>query len=345
VADVAGVSITTVSHALSGKGRLPEETRRRIQRVALELGYRASAVARGLASGRSGILALQVSGAGGVPLLSDFDYFSRLMNGATLRALASGYWLALAPPSVDGEAWARVHVDGAVVVDPVVGDPLVRMLRKQGIPFVTTGRSVGDDDGVWVDNNHAVGTETMLRHLERRGARRIALLTAPEFYSYTLDSRRAYEEWVRKRGRQPIVAVVSETLTEGAAYSIALELLARDPRPDAIYATLDRFALGALLAAQANRIPVPRELLVAGLTDSLTARRSNPPLTSLSLHPEEIGARAVEMVIALVEGRQPDERHRFIPTRVIPRKSTNRLEPSTRGTGAARTRNRHQPNV
>ena len=327
VARRAGVSITTVSHALSGKGRLNARTRERVQIAARELGYRANALAQGLASGWRGLLALQVSGAEGPPLMvSDIQYFADLMNAATLTALAHGYWLVLAPPSAHTEAWNQLQPDGAVIVDPTVADPLVQMLRVQNVPFVTTGRSPSDgDDTYWVDNDHVRGTRTMLDHLEQAGARRIALLTAPTLYSYTIDSRQAYEEWMREREREPVVAIVREGVTENAAHACGLELLAGHPRPDAIYATLDRLALGALRAAQARSIPVPDELLIAGLSDSEAARHAQPPLTTLGLHPDKIGQHAVTMLIALVEGRSAPQRHRLVPTQLIPRASTARL--------------------
>ena len=95
-------------------------------------------------------------------------------------------------------------------------------------------------------------------------------------------------------------------------------------RPDAIYATLDRLALGALLAARSRGLTVPNELLIAGLTDSAAARGTAPPLTTLNLHPEEIGRKAIEMLVALVEGNPPEQPHQFVRTRVVPRDSSVR---------------------
>jgi DNA-binding LacI/PurR family transcriptional regulator len=324
VARTAGVSITTVSHSLSGKGRVNEETRERVRLVARELGYRANALAQGLASGGKGLLALQVSGAAGPPLMvSDIEYFAELMNAATLRALEDGYWLVHAPPTARADAWAKLQPDGAVIVDPVAGDPLLGILQKQRIPVVTTGRASNDDKRTyWVDNDHTRGTRSMLDHLEQAGATRIALMMAPPVYSYTVDSQLAYDTWMREHGAEPVVAVVSESVSEGAAYGVALELLESSPRPDAIYATLDRLALGALRAAQSKGLSVPGELLIAGLADSEAARSSQPSLTTLGLRPDEIGRHAVEMLIALVERRPVQRRHRLVPTEVISRAST-----------------------
>lgn len=301
-----------------------EETRERVQLVAHKLGYRANAIARGLASGGQGLLALQVSGASGPPLMvSDIDYFAELMNAATLRALEGGYWLVHAPPTAHAEAWAKLRPDGAVIVDPVSDDPLLSIVQKERIPLVTTGRGSNDDRRTyWVDNDHTRGTRRMLDHLMQAGATRIALMMAPPLYSYTADSQIAYETWMREHEKEPVVAVVSESVSEGAAFTVALDLLESSPRPDAIYATLDRLALGALRAAQSKGLSVPGDLLVAGLADSEAARSSQPSLTALSLHPDEIGRTAVEMLIALVEGRPVRRRHRLVPTQVIPRAST-----------------------
>src|SRR5215207_11510790 len=87
VAAAAGVSITTVSHALNGKGRLTPETRQRVRDVATALDYQPSALARGLAGGRTGMLALAVSFVDDFSLpVADFDYFLQVMNAATSTA-------------------------------------------------------------------------------------------------------------------------------------------------------------------------------------------------------------------------------------------------------------------
>ena len=120
------------------------------------------------------------------------------------------------------------------------------------------------------------------------------------------------------------MASVTGTLTESEGYAAALDLLDRDDPPDGIYATLDRLALGVLLAAHARGVDVPGELLVAGCTDSHAGRGARPALTALSLDPEQIGVEAVESLIALLEGDEDRPDHRYVPTMVIPRASSSR---------------------
>jgi DNA-binding LacI/PurR family transcriptional regulator len=324
VAEAAGVSVTTVSHALNGKGRLAPGTRDRIARIAEELGYRANATARNLVSGRSGLLGLAVSRPDSAPAaIADVPYFVELLSAATSASIEHGYALVLAG---GGDALGGVALDGAIIVDPVPGDPLVADLLARRVPLVTAGRLPGPhrDAAPSVDNDHRSGTRRMLEHLAARGARRVALVTGPSGPSYIDDSLLAYREWCMDAGTAPAVAQVDDALSEAAAFAATSALLRGEDAPDAVFATIDRLALGALLAAQEHGLGVPGELLVAMSTDSEAGRRARPPITALNLQPQRIGRLAVETLVGLVDGREPAERHAVVPTRLISRGSTRR---------------------
>jgi DNA-binding LacI/PurR family transcriptional regulator len=324
VAQKAGVSITTVSHALNGKGRINPDTRKRVQEVAERLGYRPNALARNLAGGRTGLIGLAVAQTLDKRFaVSDFAYYSQLMSAATVDAFDRGYALVLAS-GVEEAAWSRLLLDGAIVVDPVQSDPLCAELRRRHVPLVTTGRVPGGRAGFWVDNDHVAGTRAILDHLAARGAERIALLASPPITSYAIDARESYDGWCAERGQRPRVAIARADLTESSGFEATVRLL-RDPAPpDAVYATLDRLALGALLAAQAEGMSVPHELLVAGCTDSDAGRSARPSLTALALNPEQIGRDAVAMVASLIEGEHPQQPHVLVPTKILARGSTRR---------------------
>lgn len=331
VAAAAGVSITTVSHALNDKGRLTDETRQRVRDVAERLGYQPSALARGLAGGRTGMLAATVSFVDELPLaVADYDYFMGVMNAATSAALERGFSLTLVPAD-SRDMLERLPLDGAIVMDPVPGDQLIDLLDKRGVPVVTTGRrpDCPDDDATcWVDNDHIAGTRAMLDHLTDEGAERIALLTAPVRSSYTMDTLASYEAYCAEHDMEPLVETITDRLNEGGAYAAASHLLESDRPPDAIYATLDRLALGAMLAAEAKGIGVPGDLLVAGCTDSHASQMARPPLTALSLNPEQIGCDAVDLLTALIEKEKLKQPHRLVPFAVIPRGSTRAEVPA-----------------
>lgn len=329
VARAAGVSITTVSHALNEKGRLTDGTRRRVREVADRLGYKPSALARGLAGGRTGMLALTASFVEDLPLtMSDLEYFIQVVNAATSEAFERGFSLMLVPADARRQVLERLPLDGAVVMDPVRGDEIVELLGERGVPVVTTGRCPdGPDDACWVDNDHVAGTRAMIEHLAAEGATRVALLTAPAYQSYTIDAVESFETTTAELGLEPIIETMTDSISESGAYAAASRLLESSRAPDAIYATLDRLALGALLAASVKGISVPEFLRVAACTDGDAARASRPSLTALSLNPERIGSEAVDLLVTLVEDGTPAERHRVVPFVVIPRESTTVLAP------------------
>jgi DNA-binding LacI/PurR family transcriptional regulator len=325
IAEAAGVSATTVSHGLNGKGRLPQETRERIRRIAEELGYRPNISARNLKRGRTGLLGLASSRH--MPFaLSDFAYFAQLMAGAATASMDRGYPLVLAPPNRAIGETGGIEVDGAIFVDPVRDDPLVDELRGLGIPLVTTGRVLGSEHAdAWVDNDHRAATDAILDHLHRRGARRIALLTTPTEISYRADLDEAYGAWCAAHDMRPRIAYARADLTESAGFNAATELLSAPDPPDAIFASYDRLAYGALLAARAGGINVPDELLLAmTATASGTAQPGGPAITAVDLHPEHIGRAAAGLLVDLLEERPVAETNILVPTRIISRASTRR---------------------
>ena len=142
VAEAAGVSITTVSHALNGKGRLPTETRERVKpspsdsatsRTSTPATSPAVAAAPALAVSQVKDLAFQ---------LGDFDYFGSLISYATTAAIDRGYALAVAPAADAEQTLHKISAEGAIVVDPVPNDPSVLYLRQTNTPLVTTGRTL-----------------------------------------------------------------------------------------------------------------------------------------------------------------------------------------------------------
>lgn len=324
VAERAGVSITTVSHALNDKGRISLATRRRVYEVAEELGYRPNATARNLAGGRSGLIGMCVAQPGESSFaVSDYAYYAELISAASVAALDRGYALMLVP-TARPDAWSPSQVDGAIVVDPIAGDPMLEGVERAGAPVVTTGRVPGRSSGWWVDTDHRSVTHAMLDHLAARGAERIALLGSLRIASYSIDTHKAYLEWCDEHGQQPIDVTVRGDLTESAGFEATVKLLRRKRPPDAVHSPLDTLARGALLAAQSRGLSVPHDLMVSGCPDSAASRSSRPGLTAFEVYPSRIGEAAVEILTALIDGSEPPQAQVYVPGRFIARGSTRR---------------------
>lgn len=323
IAREANVSITTVSHALNGKGRVSPQMREQIQLVAQRLGYRGNPQARGLAMGRTMTLAMQLGSQAGV-LVPGLEYFVEILTAASASALELGYGFVLAPTGTSVKSLQHLAIDGAVVVDPTGNEVL---FEHTGTPIVTTGRVPGDlGNYSWVDNNHRAGTRLILDHFAETGRSRPALLATSVQQSYVEDAVDEYLGWCREHTLEPVVERVADTTTETDTVSTIDKLLSRRPRPDAIYTTLDRLAMGVLLACRDRRISVPHDLAIASTTDTQFLRSANPPVTAFDLNAPEIGRRATELLIRQIEEGDEPPRHVIVPSSLTVRASTQKAE-------------------
>jgi DNA-binding LacI/PurR family transcriptional regulator len=325
VAREAGVSITTVSHALSGKGRLPEETRARVQRVAASLGYTPNVVARSLAGGRTGLIATYVSLPGNAPLaFTEIDYYVDVINAATAAAIERGYALVVAPSTAGEETWSRLPLDGVVVIDPAEGDPSLAALRERGLALVLIGRDLhGSPSDVVVQNDRASGTRTVLDHLADRGAARVGLLTFATYESFTEDAVAEYRAWCSRRGQEPVLVAASADSASGpAAFRAGAEaFLDLRVRPDGVFCLYEGLGVEVVRLAAERGIRVPEELRVVAISEMGGAETAEPPLSTLELNQAELGATAAELLMDLVEG-EPAFSVEDLPTRLVPRAST-----------------------
>ena len=336
VARAAGVSITTVSHALNEKGGVSDGTRRRVRAVAEELGYRPDPRGRQLASGRTGLIALTVSLPDGVHApVEEFAHNANLIDSATTAAIARGLALVIVPA---GEAtiWERLPLDGVIVVDPVPDDAAVREMQGRSAPIVTVGRVPGGSARTTVvDNDYVSGTTAMLDHLVAAGARRVGVLAAGTGESYESDSLAAYRSWCATRDTEPWVCTAGDvdwssprTWDEigSIARSVAAACLDRADVPDALYCFAEVFAAAVLAECVERGLSVPTDIMVASMSDRGMTAKAVPPLSTLDLHPRELGAAAAELLADLVEGTIVDPPPVTVPTTLVTRASTARAQ-------------------
>jgi DNA-binding LacI/PurR family transcriptional regulator len=321
VALAADVSVTTVSDSLTGKGRLPADTRARVLRIAEQMGYKASTAAKNLRAARTGILLMSICAPDTEDATSwDIEFFIRVMSAASEYAFAHGYALAMTPLTASRDS-SRVPCDGVIVVDPVDEDHLVRRAEAENLPLVTIGRL--RDHEAYVDNDVEAAVDEVLNHFAEQGSSRPALISSATDASYTADAVAAYQQWCARPGVEPRVTLVSRGLSEGAARTAATELFEANA-PDAILATLDSLAKGAFTAAQTAGIAVPEQCLIASLADSGSIASAPIPLTALDLNPTAMGRAAAAMLIDAIEvgGRS---RSVIVPAELRIRASTRRI--------------------
>jgi DNA-binding LacI/PurR family transcriptional regulator len=330
VAREAGVSITTVSHALNGRGYVDPRTREAVKRVALRLGYRPNRHAQQLRGGSTHVIALISSmpfAVAGGP--SRLGFMMEIAAVAASVALTRGLALILVPPAESDalaiDAIETIDIDGALVVEPAASDVQVAHLRRRSVPMVTVGKQSGASNSPpFVDLHPADTTDQLLHHLRAQGARRIALLTGQQRRSAYTDAASAYSAFAGAHRMQPIVSLADENQGEEAGRLATMELIERYPDIDAICAPVDAFAVGAVRALQALGRSVPGDLMIATRYDGLRARDCSPPLTSLNLHLDIVAAQAIELLFDHLRGQTERRVINGPPAELVIRQSTQR---------------------
>ena len=325
VADVAGVSVATVSNALNGTGRMSEETRRRVMAAARELSYLPFTSARAAARGGTGMLGMTLTTYGDLPVpYMQVPYYARLVLAATEAAHQRGYLLVVLPASVPTWMWLTTPLDGVIHTDPRRTDPVLDILRQRGIPIVTEGRPPSAHHGdAWVDNDIGAAVRDLLDHLTRSGASRIGVVLPRHDDAYPELVRRTYELWCEEH-EQPAL-IESYALSRdpsGAETAAARRLLRAGREADALFGVYTSSGKHILDAARHLQLRVPDDLLVAAISEDPAYADLAPPVTTVTLHPERLAAEAVDLLLALLNGRTDVPRERLVSHDLVVREST-----------------------
>jgi DNA-binding LacI/PurR family transcriptional regulator len=302
--------------------------------AARELGYSPASTARALARGGTGVLGLTMTTYGELPVpYTEIPYYAQLALSAIAAAHERGYLLMVLPSSLSPWMWLNTPMDGVIHTGPRVDDPVRSLLRERGIPMVSDGRPPQPDRcDAWVETDCEAGLGLLLDHLAEAGARRIGLSLPVHDDEYPHQIECAYASWCADRGRPVLVeeyAAMPDYFT--AEREAVGRLLDRDPRPDAVIGVYSDSGFNILAAARQHGLRVPRDLLVACVSEDPEYATTTPPVTTLSLRPDRVGDEAVDLLIALINARSGVDRRRLVQPVLAPRRSTRR--PVRRGNG------------
>jgi LacI family transcriptional regulator len=325
VARLAGVSTATVSRALNMPASVAPVTLSRVRAAVEKLRYVPHGAARALRSRKSDMI-------GAVVPSFDYALYARTTSALQREADARGYALVLAAHYYDLPTEVRVTqqmvqhgVDAFVFVGLDHDAELVSLLDRYGRPYVLTWGvdASGLHPSIGFDNRAA--TYAMTRHLLDLGHRRFGLISAP-----TAGNDRS-----RERGAGVRAALGAAGLSLADDYvrygAIALdsgvaamrELLAKRPRPTAVIATNDVFAVGAMVACREAGVSIPEDISITGVDNTDLGATQTPGLTSIRTPIVEIGHAAALQLFARLEG-QPAELQQQLPFELVKRGSTAR---------------------
>jgi LacI family transcriptional regulator len=327
VASAVGVDPSVVSRVLSGDPSLAvtPETRRRVVEAAQTLGYRPNMLARGLRLRRTWTLGF---------VLPDINnpVYAQIVDGAHARAEEKGYALAIGSPA-DGRSidttfvrlLAERRFDGLLVASGHLDDWRVAATAAGPTPVVVVNRRVdGLEASIVVDDRR--GAKLATEHLLDLGHIFLAHLSGPPGIDPSLRRKAGFLDTVNRRGAPAPIVCHADDFRVESGYAATLQLLDQSPRPTGLFAASVMPALGAIRAIRERRLGVPDDVSVVALHDFPLADFVEPPLTTVAMPLNELGSRAIDLILSRIAGAPPRAEIVDVPPRLVIRASTAPLQ-------------------
>ncbi|GAB1489363.1 MAG TPA: LacI family DNA-binding transcriptional regulator [Opitutaceae bacterium] len=300
VAKLAGISIATVSRAISHPEKLAPETLTRVKAAMAELNYRPNRVARRLRqrSGRRHLLGL---------IIPDIQnpFFAEIARGVEDVAYANEFAVMLcnSDENLKKEAFylgvmQSESVDGIILPPINDHDPAIIRLAAAGMPIVSVDRSLVNSsiDKVEVDNRQ--GAFEAVDHLLRLGHKRVAMIAGRQNVSTSRERRLGYEDALAAHNiplREDYIR--TGDYKQASGHALADELLTRAPRPTALFVSNNLMTVGAMEAIHKRGLRIPEDVAIIGFDDLPWAEALDPPLTVVRQPAYEVGRSAAELLL------------------------------------------------
>jgi len=339
VAKRANVALSTVSYALNGTRPISAETRERIFKAIEELGYRPHALARGLASKRSRIIALLFPAPERGLGFTELDF----VTNATHAARENGYNLVLWSSEMHDPNELRQFtqqglVDGVIVMEVRLNDERINLLREIDFPFSMIGRCANTDGIGYVDIDFDRTMQEAVEYLVGLEHSHIAFLNQSQSafdtgYGPVVRSQAAFPKAIQNAGVEGISRFCRPTPQAG--YEVCNELLDEYPSITALISMNERAIPGVMraLVDRDRRIPDDFSLFVIGSSAGM-AEMMTPPLTTSDIAVAEMSRLGVELLIQQLDAEKSAPVQKLVPCRLVVRGSTG---PRSRNSDTSRS--------
>jgi LacI family transcriptional regulator len=310
LANLLGMSKTTVSRALNGYPEVNALTRERVLKAAREAGYEANPMARSLAVGRTNVYGIIY------PLLpSDLGdpMFLETVGGMTETLEARKMNFIIGPVSAGNElqAYEQIvrgrRVDGLVVSRTQLVDERIAYLLKVRFPFVAHGRTQVDAPYAWFDYDNEAGIRLATRHLLAHGHQRIALLSAPLDMNFACQRKNGFIACMAEAGLTPDPRhMIPNTMDRRSGYQGMQQLLDCPSRPTAVIVDNHLSGVGAMRALLDAGIEVGKDMSII-VWGSMADTLAGIDVTTVDQpDPRAAGAKMIDMLLALAGGAAPE---------------------------------------
>ncbi len=309
IADRLGLSVSTVSRALNGSYGVHPRTIARVQEAAAELGYVPNLGAKQLVTRRSNLIGVFMPELDSESNRGFDDIFAALRKGLRLYQKEI---LIFSVPFGEEEyrpgslsEWVRMRsLEGCVFMQPFgKGHPLIREAIKLQVPSVNMGSAVGPRCSLAVSDNYE-GGRMAGSYLLELGHEKLGYINGPEHLSICEDRYRGFCAAFRNgTGTEHDPALKRTGDFSGASGAgVILELMESYPELTAVCCANDMMAMGAIMELARHGISVPEDLSLVGYDGTYFTAYTNPPLSTIRHRFEQIGIRAAELLLELING-------------------------------------------
>ena len=305
IARELGVSKSTVSRVISGKGRISDATRERVLAYIQEKHYKPNALAKGLAQKRTYNI--------GVVCPTDYEifglpFFHNCLWGISEGVTKSGYDILILMTDGTGVADLRRVVehrkmDGVILMRTLLEDPLADYLKKTGMPTVVIGRSP-DEELVQVDNDHFTACRELTSILLAKGYGPIGLIGRDEKQVITSTRRQGFEAALKEAGLPSDPDLVSLDCSDFHHTEMAMERFLDKGIRSVI--CMDEKNTGLVLTVCRQKgIRIPQDLKVASFYYSSYLENTVPAITAIEIDDRMLGRVAARTLLSMLDGEHP----------------------------------------
>ncbi len=325
VAKLANVSFMTVSRVINGKENVKEETRLKVLKAIEELGYYPNAAARALNNNKTDGIGIIIPH---LEFMTAAPYFLDLITSLEYYIDMMGYHLVFKLPySIKNEAdysqlYLERKVDGVIVLAPSVDQWLLSKLTVANVPSVVVYGRDEELDINYVDADNHNGAKEIVNYLIGLGHRRIGMVTGSTTLICGRDRISGYIETLAEHEIDIDKRLIyyGDWQPESGMRAFNYFFGLAEP-PTAVFCANDHMALGVMRAAKLNNLSIPRDLSIVGYNDITYSGYLTPPLTTMKQPLEEIGKRAVEILVKTIEEPEREKEKIMMKTEFIKRDS------------------------
>lgn len=322
IAEALSISTTTVSRALSGKGRVSEATKARVQAYLKEQEALPAIHQRPYTARKTKNILVTVAGERNYGLL---PYFSQVIIGAYDFFQPLGYQVMIAKTSEDDieplKKIIRQHKCDGVILSRTLDNALdIRFLQEKGVPFVTIG-SYDDNTLYQIDVDQQGGCRTLTEKLLKQGVRNIALFCANRTHVVTQSRWQGFLQAYETFG----IDFDQRFLFEETGYADVAERRTEQMLKEGVECIIcmdDNICLNVLNALRKFAVRIPQDLLVASFYNSRVLEEYDPPISCVNLDTGELAKKASSVLYEILQGRTADRRT-ILGYEVLLKESTN----------------------